>query len=201
MIVVITVMVLTANSCCSDTTETSGVKSRPKQEIIFKSDYDFRNAYWGTSKADIKKKEQGKPLEEKENYLGYSWATAGFNCEIVYEFHADTLYAGRYDFLNEHSEQEANLYLADFDSLKGILEKEFGKPLKCDTVWSDSVYRTQQKDLGAALKAGHVALKAEWKTKPSLIQLTLLGGDIKVKCGLYYFSLKFRYMYEKPAKK
>jgi len=93
--------------------------------------YDFRKTNWGMSKEQVKTTEDKKPDFEDNTILSYEVTIIEKDFECVYLFLEDKLYGSRYLFLGEHTNK--NLYIDDYEELKDILTKEYGKP-KIDKV-------------------------------------------------------------------
>jgi len=113
------------------------VKAKPQKEDL----YDFRKTTWGMSKLQVKKAEKGKIPLEDENLQAYKGiVVSGLDCDIVYEFAQGKLVLAQYQFTETHSNR--NDYISDYNSLKKVLMKKYGKPIKDQQVWKNDLYES-----------------------------------------------------------
>lgn len=144
------------------------------------AEFDFRNAWWGMSKWEVKHSEDALPQSEGEGYLTYRENVMGLDTVVGFHFLEGSLveagYAFREPFQTEHG------YVKEYEKVKNILTGEYGEP-KID------------EDLGiAARPAGHLKdddtlmYLSEWLTGRSIIRLILMGGENGYEFGVLHRS-------------
>ena len=101
--------------------------------------YDFRKANWGMSKEQVKATEDKKPDFEDNTMLSYEVTISEKDFECAYLFLEDKLYGSRYLFFGEHTNK--NLYIDDYEELKDILTKEYGKPKIDKLTWKNDLFK------------------------------------------------------------
>jgi len=101
--------------------------------------YDFRKANWGMSKEQVKATEDKKPDFENNTMLSYEVTISEKDFECAYLFLEDKLYGSRYLFFGEHTNK--NLYIDDYEELKDILTKEYGKPKIDKLTWKNDLFK------------------------------------------------------------
>jgi len=101
--------------------------------------YDFRKTNWGMSKEQVKATEDKKPNFEDNTMLSYEVTISEKDFECTYLFLDDKLYGSGYLFFGEHTNK--NLYIDDYEELKEILTKEYGKPKIDKVTWKNDLFK------------------------------------------------------------
>jgi DNA repair exonuclease SbcCD ATPase subunit len=101
--------------------------------------YDFRKTNWGMSKEQVKATEDKKPNFEDNTMLRYEVTISEKDFECAYLFLEDKLYDSGYLFFGEHTNK--NLYIDDYEELKEILTKEYGKPKIDKVTWKNDLFK------------------------------------------------------------
>lgn len=101
--------------------------------------YDFRKTNWGMSKEQVKATEDKKPDFEDNTMLSYEVTISEKDFECAYLFLEDKLYGSGYLFFGEHTNK--NLYIDDYEELKEILTKEYGKPKIDKVTWKNGLFK------------------------------------------------------------
>ena len=101
--------------------------------------YDFRKTNWGMSKEQVKTTEDKKPDFEDNTMLSYEVTISEKDFECAYLFLEDKLYGSGYLFFEEHTNK--NLYIDDYEELKEILTKEYGKPKIDKVTWKNDLFK------------------------------------------------------------
>ena len=101
--------------------------------------YDFRKTNWGMSKEQVKATEDKKPDFEDNTMLSYEVTISEKDFERAYLFLEDKLYGSGYLFFGEHTNK--NLYIDDYEELKEILTKEYGKPKIDKVTWKNDLFK------------------------------------------------------------
>jgi len=171
------------------------VKEEPKKEDL----YDFRKTNWGMTKAQVKKTEKSKLVNEDENLLVYQGTVSGLDCLIVYIFAEGKLVRAKYIFTKTHSNK--NDYISDFNTLKEVLTKKYGKPVKDSHIWKNDLYRDDYQYWGFAVSLGHLVYFADWETSNTNLSLALYGENFEITLAIEYQSKKLKKLEEKAKEK
>jgi len=149
--------------------------------------YDFRKTNWGMSKEQVRATEDKKPDFEDDKWLGYEVKINGKDFGCLYCFLEDKLYRGEYFSEGEYTNK--NLYIDDYEELKEILTKKYGKP-KTDRpgLWKNDLYKVDKSLWGIAISAGLLAYEASWETSTTEIWLRLEGDNDEISLGISYYS-------------
>jgi Rps23 Pro-64 3,4-dihydroxylase Tpa1-like proline 4-hydroxylase len=91
------------------------------------------------SKEQVKATEDGKPGIEDDTCLAYKATINGKEFACTYSFLEDKLYGSGYLFFGEHTNK--NLYIDDYEELKEILTKEYGKPKIDKVTWKNDLFK------------------------------------------------------------
>ena len=149
--------------------------------------YDFRKTNWGMSKEQVRATEDKKPDFEDDKWLGYEVKINGKDFGCLYCFLEDKLCWGEYFSEGEYTNK--NLYIDDYEELKEILTKKYGKP-KTDRpgLWKNDLYKVDKSLWGIAISAGLLAYEASWETSTTEIWLRLEGDNDEISLGISYYS-------------
>jgi hypothetical protein len=155
--------------------------------------YDFRCLAWGDVMGDVRITEFADPDTFQQNLsneiygpiaLWYDDNMAGYDTQIGYFFNNDSLYRGYYEFTLPYPND--SLALADFDSIKQALNRDFWPAEYDQIVWTDSVLQENSMDWLDALKQGGAKRVAVWHTTRSDVSLILSAENSKFILDLYY---------------
>lgn len=148
---------------------------------------NIRNTYWGMNVTDVEKSEEIVLDKSNPNMLVGETIISGFEAVIAFDFINNELYAIRYIFVNEHSDDSGFVY--DFDGLKNKLIKKYGNASKDDRYFTDELYEDTPSEWGMALGRGTLSYFTTWNTSDTEISLSLYGDNFETKFGLTYSSL------------
>ncbi len=161
---------------------------------------DFRQTTWGMTKRQVKRKEKGKIVNESNEFIAYQGTISDLDCNIFYIFVQNKLVQAQYVITKTHSNQ--NDYILDYDSLKEILTKKYGKPTEDDTIWRNDVFNKDNNQWwGLAVSLGALIYVAEWETPNTCIALDLRGENYDIKLIIRYWSKKLEKLGEKAKEK
>lgn len=172
-------------------------KEKPKKE----NRYDFRKTRWGMTKAQVKRREKAKSIESgDENLLYYKGNIIGLDCRIFYFFDEGKLIRAGYHITDSTVlHPDLNDYVADYNRLKEILKKKYGKPIEDTLMWLMDSYKDKYKNnLGLAVSLGYLNYFTTWETFNKTISLALIGMDYGIDIGIEYKSKRLK---EKSKKK
>jgi len=148
--------------------------------------FDFRETTWGMNKEQVKATEDRKPDYEENDMLSYKVKIFGGNYYCFYSFLEDKLYNGGYFFMEEHTNK--NLYINDYMELKGIITKEYGKPIMDKIIWKNDLYKDEKSEWGKAISLGDLEYWALWETLNTEICLSLDSDNYEINLILSYDS-------------
>lgn len=168
-----------------------GEEIKEKEDITLKQSkqqYDFRKANWRMSKEQVKATEDKRPDLEEDTKLLYKVKIGEDNFLCVYSFLKDKFYRSTYLFNETHTNK--NDYIDDYERLKNILIKKYGKPTTDRAVWKNNLYKDDKQDLGTAISIGHLEYRTLWMklVDRDIIEITLLltGDNYKISLGILY---------------
>lgn len=150
---------------------------------------DFRKTSWGMSRLDVKKVEDQMLLKEKDDILMYTTTILNLNSKLVYIFANDKLTRTKYIIEESHSNK--NEYMVDYQRVKEMISKKYGKPYSDETSWKNDLYKSDFQEWGTAISLGHLAFSAKWRTPKSHIFLILTGDNFKIKLVVEYSSKQY----------
>jgi len=107
------------------------------------TEYDFRKTNWGMSKEQVRATEEWEPDLEEHTILSYKVTVSEKDFECAYLFLEDKLYGSRYLFLEEHANK--NLYIDDYEELKEVLTKKYGKPKIDQITWENDLLKNLER--------------------------------------------------------
>lgn len=156
-----------------------------------KDTYNFRKTKWGMSPAEVKLTEKGKPVNEGplppyDLAVSYTGTFEGSDTETGYLFNADKLVLAGYAFTDRHSDN--NLYIKDYEKIKGVLTEKYGLPAQDEQIWSDETYKDKPEEYGTAAALGHLVMQSSWTSPGTQIFLTLQGRDNNISLSALYYS-------------
>lgn len=161
---------------------------------VWAAGFDFRDTRWGMSMQEVKATESGKVWKEEDGFLGYLETVAGFSTVLIYVFVEDRLVRARYDFTQRHSNK--NEYLADYETIKQILLKKYGKPDSNERIWSNSLFQNDPQQYGLAVARGDMFQMAEWSLPKTEIVLVLSGDNFEIHLVAEYVSRALKHLEE-----
>jgi hypothetical protein len=152
--------------------------------------YDFRKTNWGMSKEQVKASEKGEIVVENENTVIFMVPDFDDNFQCGYDFLENKLYSSLYRFSGEHSNK--NLYIDDYERLKGALTKKYGKPIADNIEWKNNIYKDDRANWGMAISLGYLMYFSMWETPATWISLILSGDNYDIGFGILYQSKELR---------
>lgn len=178
-----------------------------KNKITNKNNYSsnaqtngFRGMDWGNSKEFIIQNEKLELKVKKENSIAYGGEISGSKFIIAYLFTSNNkLSRGKYISMENHSNK--NKFISDFENLKEILTKKYGKPLEDNEIWFNDLYKNSYEDWGMAISVGHLSYSSRWETSDSGIVILLDGNNFKTRLAVEYTSNEFYPLESKEIEK
>jgi hypothetical protein len=155
-------------------------------------DYDFRNARWGMSKADIIASETGAPVVQTESQIGYFTQILDNNIYVAYILKNDKLVSTFYTLRDMRDNLKDSF--DDFEDFKKILVMKYGEPNAGQgDAWADpsfgdemdlKVLSLDRSAYEKALKQGRIIHAAMWKTERTWIKVVLSKMMEGFDCGV-----------------
>ena len=136
--------------------------------------FQFRSSNWGDSVAKVKSAEPTDPVSEIDDWLTFDTRVGGFPTELRLNFLNDMLCAGVYAFKQEHD--EANDFIADFESLERSLIAKYGESSEKNDYWLDEQFKDDIFRRGMAYAIGHSVTQRKWTSDEVEINLQI-GSD------------------------
>jgi len=155
--------------------------------------YDFRKTNWGMSKEQVRATEdeslEMKDLEKeiKKNdflveHIVYKVRIGDKHYHCDYVFLEDKLYLAHYSPEKRYS--DLNNYIRDYEEIKEILIKKYGKPdmkkLKAledreEICWKTDLLKDDKSKWGIAVSKGELSYMLIWETPTTNIEISLEG--------------------------
>jgi len=118
--------------------------------------------------------------------LDYEDYIYGFDCDIWYRFIEDKLYQSSYSF--DKSILHEDPCLEDYEGLKRLLTKKYGKPIIHKEKWIDDLAKRNELNRETAINRGCLAYKTGWETPTTKIFMVIGGYKNKTYLGIEYTS-------------
>ena len=116
-------------------------------------------------------------------YEDYIW---GFDCNIWYWFIEDKLYQSLLS-LDENILHE-DPRLENYEELKGLLTKKYGKPTIDEEKWIDDLAKKNELNRETAISKGCLACRTGWETSTTKIFMVISGYKNKTFLKITYIS-------------
>lgn len=152
----------------------------------FTMPYDFRQTNWGMSKEEVKLTEKRKPNYEDDVILLYEVKIDKYDCACIYHFLENKLFQSKYAFNEKHLNK--NAYIEDYENLKELLTKKYGKPKWEDIIWKDDFYKDIKGNWGLAVARGDLEYTIIWENSITTIQIQLEGNNYEISLIIVYYS-------------
>lgn len=164
----------------------------PISTAVEETKFDFRTITWGMNEAQVKETERSE-ISEIENGFAYKGKVVGLDCKIIYQFVENKLYVAGYIFTELHTNY--NLWIDDYQKIKELLIKKYGKPIKSDVFWASDLYKKMWgngQNFGTAVSMGYLTYYAEWDTPKTKIWVGLKGDNFVIDFRIIYESKELK---------
>lgn len=162
----------------------------------------FRNTRWGMTKEQVLRIE-GEPdrLENSEglDIIQYPQRILNMECLVGYVFAENRLAKAKYSFLGKQGDK--NQYVLEYQNIKNILIRKYGRPLSEKALWSDPLYKGDDSNWGLAISQGHLELNSRWRDNETEILLCLSGGKNRLSLIVEYSGLEYEELAQKAQKR
>lgn len=155
--------------------------------------YDFRKTSWGMSMEQVKEIEGNEILEAYEDGFAYKNKVGGLDCKVIYQFVENKLYIAGYLFTELHTNYD--LWIDDYQKIKDLLIKKYGKPIKSGMFWASDSYKKMwgnDQNLGTAVGMGYLVYYTEWDTPKTKIWIGLKGDNLDIDFRVTYESKELK---------
>jgi len=144
----------------------------------------FRKAYWGMTQQQVIDSEGTQPEYKKDHMLMFKDSLLNFPVYAVYLFDNGKFYAGKYGFIQKHTNK--NDFIDDYEKIKAALIKKYGMPKDDDKFWKNKLYKDDLSQWGFAITLGHLEISTSWETIKANILLQLTGDNYDILFVLQY---------------
>jgi hypothetical protein len=158
----------------------------------------FRKTTWGMSPQEVEAVETAKFVDKNETFYMYEGNVGGLDDNIVYQFAKNKLVGAASKFSVTHSNKTE--FINDYNDLKDILIKKYGKPDEDEKFWYDDLFKDHPQDWGMAIATGDLAYQSIWEDKKNKILLLLKGDNYEVELSITYKSVELQYLLEEEKK-
>lgn len=169
---------------------TTNAEISVQDEFEENGNYEFRKTRWGMSIDEVKASENSKFEAEDQDSISYSNNIGGLNTYITYFFSDNQLYMAGYTFNETHVND--NFYITDYNKIKEILIRKYGKPKNEDEIWTNNLYKNNPENYGLAVSVGHLSYWIDWENPSTKIKLALYGDNFNTRHVLRYESIKLK---------
>ena len=155
--------------------------------------YDFRKTNWGMNETQVKEIEGNEILETYEDGFAYKNKVGGLDCKVIYQFVENKLYIAGYLFTELHTNYD--LWIDDYQKIKDLLIKKYGKPIKSGMFWTSDSYKKMwgnDQNLGTAVGMGYLVYYTEWDTPKTKIWIGLKGDNLDIDFRVTYESKELK---------
>jgi hypothetical protein len=147
---------------------------------------DFRGAFWGMTKEEVKRSEGLLPLSEGEGYVTYGERVMGLDSVVGYHFRDGALVEAGYAFREPLG--GGHVYISEYSKVKGLLTGSYGEPALDEGEYGECGAFCVRCSGGECSDACPLIYLSEWMTGRSVIRLVLMGGESGYDFGLLHRS-------------
>jgi len=153
---------------------------------VIRSDksFDVRKARWGMTREEVKRSENLQVLVDRKDLLEYKFMLLGIKSRIQYKFQDNRLSAAEY--IIEQDDVNPSRFYEDFKALKGFLRQLYNSPVSDEKIWTNDIYKADEKNWGFAISLGFLTNKTSWQNPTTKIFLTQTGGNHMINTSIQY---------------
>ena len=159
--------------------------------------FHFRKTNWGWAKNQVLNAEEQSPEHKEDNVLIFNGTISRLECKVIYVFSFNKLVRTKYHIVENHS--FLTQYIIDFETLRDLLIKKYGKCKNDNQFWNDDLYKDEYSEWGTAISIGHLTYLAEWSNKETDIHLILTGDNYEINFSIEYSSRDLSGLEEKEV--
>lgn len=172
----------------TDQAGNSSISSDLRVIVENRDDTVFRNVKFGETIDEVKRHEELPIYREDSDSLLYSDIFGGVECAIYYSFNKEGQLCDIMLSSND-THYEGNAYLADFDSIMAILEKQYGDKISDEESYGSLGKYCDTK--GQALMLEQYARQVRWNCEGFNIALTVKHTGQDVILGFVISSTEY----------
>jgi hypothetical protein len=146
--------------------------------------FDVRKARWGMTREEVKKSENLQVLTDRKDLVEYKFMLLGIKSRIQYKFQDNRLSSAEY--VIEQDDVNPSRFYEDFKALKGFLRQLYNAPVSDEKVWTNDIYKADEKNWGFAISLGFLTCKTSWQSATTRIFLTQTGGNHMINTAIQY---------------
>jgi hypothetical protein len=166
--------------------EDSDEPARTALVDVIKGDraFDVRKARWGMTREEVKKSENLQLLTDRKDLVEYKFMLLGIKSRIQYKFQENKLAGAEY--VIEQDDVTPSRFYDDFKALKGFLRQLYNAPVSDEKIWTNDIYKADEKNWGFAISLGFLTCKTSWQSTTTRISLTQTGGNHMINTSILY---------------
>jgi hypothetical protein len=146
--------------------------------------FDVRKVRWGMTREEVKKSENLQFLSDKKDVVEYKFMLFGIKSRILYKFQDNKL--ARAEYVIEQDDVNPSRFYDDFKALKGFLRQMYNTPVADEKIWTNDIYKADEKNWGFAISLGFLTCKTTWQNAATKILLTQTGGNHMINTSIQY---------------
>jgi hypothetical protein len=146
--------------------------------------FDVRKARWGMTREEVKKSETLQLLSDKKEMVEYKFMLLGIKSRIQYKFQDNRLASAEY--VIEQDDVNPSRFYDDFKALKGFLRQLYNTPVSDEKIWTNDIYKAEEKNWGFAISLGFLTCKTTWQNATTKIFLAQTGGNHMINTSIQY---------------
>ena len=155
-------------------------------EMSTAEEFSFRKTNWGMSIEEVKSSETLKIVVENDKFLAYRTNLIGNDVIVAYGFIENQLVIAQYLFGDNHV--NGNDYITDYNNLREMLTKKYGKPKRDEIIWEDDRYKDKNSRWGTALLNGDMVFLSIWETSTTDICFLMREDNFSIFRIIEYSS-------------
>lgn len=146
--------------------------------------FDVRKARWGMTREEVKKSETLQLLTDRKDLVEYKFMLLGIKSRIQYKFQDNKLSGAEY--VIEQDDVNPSRFYDDFKALKGFLRQLYNTPVSDEKIWTNDIYKADEKNWGFAISLGFLTCKTTWQNATTKIFLSQTGGNHMINTSIQY---------------
>jgi len=145
--------------------------------LFSEEQYDFRKVKWGMSFEEVLKSENINPKSSiKDEYISYNDSIFFKDCNLNYYFFERKLSRIFISF-GDLFPLEKNNYFEEYNEIKKLYEKRYGKVSKSQTIWYNKKFKNNPDRINEAISKNHVNIGDAWILEKTVISLGIVVND------------------------
>ncbi|HOF34841.1 MAG TPA: hypothetical protein PK624_12960 [Spirochaetota bacterium] len=145
--------------------------------LFSEEEYDFRKARWGMSFEEVLNSEEVEPLYSVKNeHITYRDSIFFKYYSFNYSF-SDGKLSSIFVSFDDLFPLEKNNYFEEYNEIKKLYEKRYGKVSKSQTIWYNKKFKNSPDRINEAISKKHVNIGDAWILEKTVISLGIVVND------------------------